>query len=151
MKTTNAEKEAMEAQGVKFDSTRLELAKKDEQDIPQSTGKHLVTILRDEKRTDIRLYTSSNGFKEVTGIRYWFNEDGVEKYYDIPLIDKNDKPHYLIARFADINEGDKLEMEYIKKGKGGFIEITKVGSASGELPIVNLDESDEDPAPSLDD
>jgi hypothetical protein len=86
----------------------------------------------------------------VTGIRYWFNEDGVEKFYDIPLIDKNDKPHYLIARFADINEGDKLEMEYIKKGKGGFIEITKVASGLGELPVVHLDEGDEEPIPGLD-
>lgn len=150
MKNTNEEKEALEATGVKFDSARLELAKKDEQDVPQSTGKHFVTILRDEKRKDIKLFTSSTGYKEVSGIRYWFDEDGIEKSYDVPLIDKNDKPHYLIARFADINEGDKLEIEYIKKGKGGFIEITKVASGSGELPIVNLDDSDEDTAPGLD-
>jgi hypothetical protein len=121
MKTTNVEKEKLEATGVKFDSTRLELAKKDDQEIPQSTGKHVVTILRDEKRTDIRLYTSCNGFKEVVGIRYWFNEDGAEKYYDVPLFDMNDKPHYLIAGFADINEGNKLEMSTSRRAKAASL------------------------------
>jgi hypothetical protein len=59
----------------------------------------------------------------------------------------------LIGRFAEINEGDKLEIEYIKKGKAGFIEIKKVGAAKaeeGEMPTIQLDESDEDARPSLD-
>lgn len=151
MKTTNAAKEALEAKGIKFETPRLELAKKDEHDIPQSTGKHFVTILRDEKRTDIRLYTSGTGYKEVTGIRYWFDEAGVEKYYDVPLIGKDDKPHYLIAHFSEINEGDKLEMEYVKKGKGGFIEVKKAGTGKvdGEIPTIQLDEDNEDARPSL--
>jgi len=142
MKNTAKAKEAMEAKGVKFDTPRLELAKKDEKGIPQSTGKHLCTILRDEIRDDIIIFTGANTQKEVKGIRYWFDEKGVEKYYDVPLFKKGttNEPDYRIARFSELNEGDKVVLEYVKKGDSGFISITK---ADGEVPTINLDEGDE--------
>jgi len=140
MKTTAKAIDSLKEKGVKFDAARLELAKKDERGIPQSTGKHLVTILRDERKDDIREYTGQSSFKEVVGIRYWFDENGTEKYYDVPLFMKGtkDQPDYRLAKFSELNEGDKITLEYIRKGERGFIDVKKVGE---ELPTVN--ESDE--------
>jgi hypothetical protein len=134
----------MEAKGIKFDTPRLELAKKDEKGVPQSNGVHKVTIVRDERRDDIIIFVGANTQKEVAGIRYWFDEAGVEKYYDVPLMGKDGKtPHYLISRFDEFTEGDKLVIQYVKKGDKGFIDVKKVGlDTDGEMPSIDYDESD---------
>jgi hypothetical protein len=151
MKTTSQAVKALEEKGITFDAPRLELAKKDENGVPRTTGKHICTILRDEKRIDIREYTGASSYKEVTGIRYWFNDNGVERFYDVPLFAKGtaDKPHYLISAFAELNEGDKVSLEYIKKGDKGFVEVQKVGSGNttthegDEIPVISLDDEED--------
>ena len=138
----------MEAKGVKFDSPRLELAKKDDKGVPVSTGQHMVKILRDERRDDIHEFTGTKSFKEVVGIRYWFDENGVEKYYDVPLFKKGtkDEPNYLISKFGELEEGDKIVIEFVKNGDRGFIDIKKVDA---DIPSINLDEGDEPGAKEL--
>ena len=77
----------------------------------------------------------SNSFKEVTGIRYWFDEAGIEKYYDVPLFKKGtkDEPNYLLSKFSELNEGDEITLEYIRKGDKGFIEWYCNGTPEGDL------------------
>jgi hypothetical protein len=142
MKTTSKAVDALREKGVEFPAqlNRLELAKKDAKGVPQSTGPHHVVILRDEKRDDIRVFTGANSYKEVAGIRYWFNENGQEKFYEVPLLDKSGRAHYLLEKFAELNEGDKIVIEYVRKGDKGFINIAK---AEEELPSINLYEGDE--------
>lgn len=131
MEGTKKAIEKLKEKGMKFEGfNRLELAKKNDKGIPTSTGKHTVELLRDEERDDIRLYKSQNSYKEVQGIRYWFDENGVEKYYDISLLDKEEeKPHYLLQKMAEFNEGDMLVLEYIQKGQGGYIDVKTVAEA----------------------
>jgi hypothetical protein len=138
MNTTSKAVNAMKDKGVQFDAVRLELAKKDANGIPQATGLHTLKVLRDERRTDIREYTGANSYKEVTGIRVWFDEGGIEKYYEFPLFSKEQKPHYLLKFFEEVEEGDQITLEYVKKGDKGFIDAKKVGPA---LPTIQLNES----------
>ncbi len=129
----------------------LELAKK-EGNTTVSTGIHQVKLLRGETGTKNNFMTG----KPEEGIDLYFEEDGVEKKYFIPTYvndknsDKFGKFHYLFERFADIPEGSFLEMEYIKKGKSGFIDV-RTGNPGlptisvdgvNEIPVVEDDEID---------
>jgi hypothetical protein len=122
-------------------SNWLELAKKDERGVPMPTGVHRVRLLRGEesRRTNFR------GIDEE-GIMLYFEEDGIEKQYFIPtyVSDKNSdnygKFHYLFENFANIEEGAELEMEYVKKGKAGFVNVKLVGKQQGyddeTIPVI---------------
>lgn len=145
MKTTQKAVKALSDAGMVFPTqgNRLDLVKKDAKNVPQSTGIHKVKILRDEKRMDIHVFISSTGFLEVQGIRFWFDEGGEEKFYDVPFFNKDDykrkdfkasdptnRPHYLLERFAEIEEGTELELEFMRRGTNGFIDVRKVGEES---------------------
>lgn len=130
--------------------TFLELAKKDERGIPQPNGIHTVKLLRGEE--DER--TNYKGILEE-GIMLYFEEEGIEKKYFIAkfINDKNSdnygKFHYLYERFADIEEGDELEMEYIRKGKTGYIDVRKVSDQ--EFPSESEPEISEEDIPIVED
>jgi hypothetical protein len=143
MKHTHDGIEELKAKGVQFDTPRLELAKKDEAGIPRSNGIHNVTILRDERRDDIIIFVGANTQKEVAGIRYWFDEGGIEKYYDVPFLGKDGKtPHYLISHFDELNEGDKVVIQYVKKGDKGYIDVQKAGgvTTADKVPTIHYDD-----------
>ena len=94
--------------------------------------------------------------KEVQGVNLLFEQDGIQKKYFVPTIGKDGKFHYLIERFADIEEGTELILEFQRK-KGsvqGFIDVKlaseveenaprepMVGIDDGEIPVI--EEKDE--------
>lgn len=118
----------------------LELAKKDDSGVPRSTGIHRVRLIKDELVKDVSVYVGKEKVIKVQGIRYYFFEDGEEKIYDVPLYQKDyylalakkepnppKKYHYLLDKFAEIDEGDEIEIEYVQKGFGdGYIDVRKV-------------------------
>lgn len=116
----------------------LELCPKNEKGIPTSNGVHHVKLLRGEVGENKDYKTQ----KMEEGIRLFFEEDGIEKQYFVPKLinDKNNekhgKFHYLFERFADIEEGDLLDMEFVKRGMKGFIDVRP----SGGVPLVNTDD-----------
>lgn len=117
----------------------LELAKKDAKGIPQSTGIHHVKLLRGEEGIN----KDFQG-KEQEGVWLFFYEGGVEKKYFVPKLvtdknnDKYGKFNYLFEKFADIEEGAFLTMEYVKKGMKGFVEV-KIDEV-GQMPQVTVKE-----------
>lgn len=108
-----------------------------------STGVHHVKLLRGEN-------SSKNNFKTgkpEEGVDLYFEEDGIEKKYFVPTYvndknsDKYGKFHYLFEKFADIPEGSLLELEYIKKGITGFIDVrAKGGNVSSHVAQITTDE-----------
>lgn len=118
-------------------SEYLELAKKDERGVPRSTGVHIVTLLRSE------LFTKNDEYhRNEEGMNLYFDEDGIEKKYFIStyVTDRNSpnfgKFHYLYQKFADIEEDTILEMEYIKKGIRGYVDV-RLHVSPGERKINN--------------
>ncbi|MCX6724221.1 MAG: hypothetical protein NT155_03580 [Candidatus Staskawiczbacteria bacterium] len=102
----------------------LELAKKNEKGVPMSTGVHIVTLLKCENATRDTEYRG-----EEKGINLIVDEDGVEKKYFVPMFvtDKNSpnygKFHYLFQKFEDIEEDTMLEMEFVRKGARGYVDV----------------------------
>lgn len=136
----------------------LELAKKDERGIPRTTGTHRVRFIKDEIVRDVNVFVGKEKTLKVQGIRYYFFENGEEKIYDVPLYQKDyyvalvkggkreNKYHYLLDKFADIEEGDEIEIEYIQKGEDGFIDVRRVSDGvvvSDDDFVVNEKKSEE--------
>lgn len=120
-------------------ATFLELAKKDDKGVPRSTGVHHVKLLRGEEATNKDFKTQ----KDVEGVKLFFEEDGIEKVYFVPkyVVDKNSdkygKFHYLFEKFADIEEGSLLEIEFVKKGLAGYVDVRAEGiSKVEEIPVI---------------
>lgn len=120
------------------------------------TGPHNVKLIGCENATNKDYKTQ----KEIKGVNLLFEEKGQSKKYFVPTLGDDGKFHYLIERFADIEEGTELILEYQRKEGSvrGFINVEVVGgeevktvSEEGEIPIINEDEIvKEDTEPGLD-
>lgn len=120
----------------------LELAKKDAKGIPQpypvENPVHHVKLLRGEEGTNKDFHG-----KEVEGVWLHFEEEGMEKKYFVPTYyndknsDKYGKFYYLFEKFAEVPEGSLLEIEYIRKGASGYIDVR---TESVNIPQVNSDD-----------
>lgn len=115
--------------------------------MPTPNGPHRVRTVSDRlvKGTD-------NNGNEITMVKYVLEEDGEQKFYRVPLKNKNDEVHYLVQRMAEIKEGQEIIMECLKKGPKNYIRVTEVGnSTEGEIeeddiPVINQDEEEMDDA-----
>ena len=104
----------------------------------RGTGKHLVKLVGCENAIN-RDYKTQ---KEVKGFNLLFEEKGEPKKYFVPILGEDKKFHYLIERFADIEEGTELILEYQRKEGSvrGFISVELAISEKvvndDEIPIV---------------
>lgn len=112
----------------------------------QVTGKHHVKLIEEK---------AINGKEFETGtpipmMRYIFEENGEQKQYDARMKDKKTgELHYFVQRMAEINEGDELILEMVKRGMKNVILVTKVGESTeidaddeelpDDVPTVELD------------
>ena len=132
-------KEALQAEPENvMRSAFLKLAEKDEKGVPRSTGVHHVKLIRGEKGTNKDFHG-----KVEEGVWLYFEEDGIEKKYfvqekynDKNQEDKYGKFYYLFEKFADIEEGTLLDIEFVKNGLRGYVDVRP---AEG-VPLVNIDE-----------
>jgi hypothetical protein len=120
-----------------------------EGDVVKSTGPHRVKLLGCEGATKEDYMTG----KKVRGVNLLFEEKGEKKKYFVPLLGEDKKFHYLIERFAEIEEGTELILEY-KRKKGsprGFIDVQIVGQETienGPQPqenVIDLAEEEKEP------
>jgi len=102
----------------------------------KSTGKHHVTLLEE------KLVEGKNFKGEVIPMmRYIFEENGEKKKYDAPLKNKDTgEPHYFVQSMSEVNEGEEIVLEMIKKGMKNVINVRRLGEASE----VETDEDIED-------
>ena len=87
----------------------------------RGTGPHKVKLIGCENATNKDYQTQ----KEVKGVNLLFEDNGEPKKYFVPTLGDDGKFHYLIERFADIEEGTELILEYQRKEGSvrGFINV----------------------------
>jgi hypothetical protein len=125
----------------------LELAKKDERGVPLpfpvDNPVHRVKLLRGEfAKRDTEFH------KDEQGVMLYFEEGDREVKYFVPMLNKEKKFHYLFERFQDIDEGAVLDMEFVKKGLKGFINVEEI---STEHEAVGEKVGEEDDIPVVED
>ena len=86
------------------------------------TGPHRVKILEDK----IRKGKDQEG-KIIDVMHYVLEEDGVKKFYEVPVKDKTGSLHYLVQRLSEIAEGQEIILEMKKRGIKNFISVAIVG------------------------
>ena len=111
----------------------------------RGTGPHRVKLIGCENATNKDYQTQ----KQVKGVNLLFEENGEQKKYFVPTLGDDRKFHYLIERFAGIEEGTELILEY-KRREGsvkGFINVEMVGeerveqpTGEVEIPVIEDDE-----------
>ena len=124
-------------------SDYLKLAVK-EGNAVRSTGPHKLRLIGCENAINKDYKTQ----EQVKGVNLLFEENGEPKKYFVPTLGEIGCFHYLIERFADIEEGAELILEY-KRREGsvrGFIDVRlaeeKVEQPAGEeeIPIIEDEE-----------
>lgn len=134
-------KQLMQKAGIYPD---LKLLVKVEGQAPRATGPHKVKVL-EEKVVMGKDYTSG---KEREEMRYTLEEDGEKKIYQVPLKDKNGDLHYLIQRFAEIEEGEEIVLEAKYKGGRNFINVIRLNQGGTEqitdeeIPVIEEEMED---------
>ena len=126
-------------------SEYLKLAVK-EGDAVRGTGPHNVKLVGCENATNKDYRTQ----QEVRGVNLLFEEKGEKKKYFVPILGSDQRFHYLVERFADIEEGTELILEYKRKEGSvrGFIDVRVAGEegvdqpAEDDIPVVE-EENDE--------
>ena len=98
----------------------------------RGTGPHKVKLVGCENATNKDYQTQ----KQVRGVNLLFEENGQPKKYFVPTIGDDGKFHYLIERFADIEEGTELVLEYQRREGSvrGFINVEVAGEEGVEQP-----------------
>ena len=98
----------------------------------RGTGPHHVKLIGCENATNKDYQTQ----KQVRGVNLLFEENGQPKKYFVPTIGDDGKFHYLIERFADIEEGTELVLEYQRREGSvrGFINVEVAGEEGVEQP-----------------
>lgn len=113
---------------------KLRLAIKEEGKAPKPTGPHRVTLVEDKL-----INGKNNDGVVVPMVRYIFDEDGEHKRYDVPLKTADGEVHYLVQRFAELQEGQELILEMKKRGPKNYVSVSVVGH-SGEAEVGDNDD-----------
>lgn len=111
-------------------SEYLKLAVKEGKAV-RGTGPHRVKLMgcKNAKNKDYQTQ------QEVKGVDLLFKENGEPKRYFVPILGNDGKFHYLIERFAEIEEGTELILEYQRRS----------GSAKGFISV-QIAEKEEEPS-----
>ena len=120
----------------------LQMFRKDERGVPQPTGPKKLKKLRDETK----LGEDFRGVQRQE-LHTWVEDEGQEKLWVTPVFKRNDdgtydknELHYLIPALAQIEDGEWFIAQGRRKGKGAFVEVSKVVHEG----VVNLDEHGEE-------
>jgi hypothetical protein len=106
----------------------LRLAQQVEGGGVQSTGRHVVTLVKDALSKRINPRTG----KEEYIVWYYVKEDGIEKRYAVPVKDDNGELHYLVQRLGVLKPGTEVALEYKRKGMKGYIAVEVLSENSEE-------------------
>lgn len=126
-------------------SDYLKLAVK-EGNAVRGTGPHTVKLIGCENAVNKDYQTQ----QEVKGINLLFEEKGISKKYFVPTLGDDGKFHYLIERFAEIEEGTELTLEYQRREGSvkGFINVqlaTEEGVKVDSEKVIDIEKEIEIP------
>jgi len=123
----------MKDHGFEFGIPWLQLGIKQEGGGTKSTGIHFVKVLEEPKM--VKGSDVMTG-KEMDVFELFLDEAGQKKKYHVPLLNKEEEPHYLLSRLADIPVGEKFSLEMKSKGIKNYIEVGYPLEVSDEIPII---------------
>lgn len=117
----------------------LQLATQQERGGVKSTGPHTVKII-EEKLINTTNYETG---KQVPTMRYFFEENGERKQYDVEVKDKNGNLDYRIQKISQFEIGQILVIEVKKKGIKNYTDIRLSDNEvkEDEIPVINENEN----------
>lgn len=117
----------------------LQLAIHQERGGIKSTGPHTVKII-EEKLINTTNYETG---KQVPTMRYFLEENGEKRQYDVEVKDINGNLDYRIQKMAQFEVGQVLILEVKKNGKKNYTDmrLAEEGEATNEIPIINQEEN----------
>jgi hypothetical protein len=86
------------------------------------TGAHKVKLIEDKIKKG-----KDNDGKIIDVVHYIVEEDGVKKFYEVPVKDKTGNLHYLNQKLSEIPEGCEVILEMKKRGIKNYISVSLVG------------------------
>lgn len=89
-----------------------------------STGSHKVKFLEDS--VVLGKDQQGNPRKEI---RYIVEEDGVKYRWQVPILNKEQQPHYLIEQLMEIKVGEEVILEMKRRGARNYILVIRGGGA----------------------
>lgn len=102
----------------------------------KTTGPHTVTF------TEEPIVVVGKDFegKERKELKFIIKEDGEQKRWNVPILNKLGEPNYLLERLLDVKVGDIRILEMMRRGPRNYIDVRKVDEEPQEPPL----EDDED-------
>ena len=61
--------------------------------------------------------------------------------WNVPVLNKDGNLHYLVAKLAEVEEGEELYVELKHNGAKSFIDVQR---SVGDLPSIDVDENSEE-------
>jgi hypothetical protein len=103
-----------------------------------STGKHYVRLIEEKVINGKEFGTD----EVIPKMRYIFEENGEKKSYDARMKDKQTgELHYFVQSMSNVEEGEEIIIEMIKKGMKNVINVQKLGTAAQvEIQDEDIDE-----------
>jgi len=121
---------------------RLQLGTKIDGGGVKSTGKHIVKLISQKAVKGQDFHTN----EERAEIEYVFEEDGIEKFYRVPVKNKVNKLHYLIRAMAGVINGEEISLEMKSSGGKNFVELNHMGGVEEDLDEPADEEEEESKA-----
>lgn len=108
----------------------------------ESTGPHTVKFIEEP----IVVVGKNFEGEERKELRFILEENGELKRWNVPILNKQGQPNYLLERLLDVKVGDERILEMMRKGGRNHIDVRMVGEEPHEVhPSEDDDEiADED-------
>lgn len=94
----------------------------------KSTGPHRVKFISDRSVMGKDPMT----MKERQEIEFIVEENGVRKTWKVPLLNKENKPNYLLEKLSEIEENEEVILEGKKSGPKNFTSIARLNQTEVE-------------------
>ena len=99
----------------------LQLGAKVEGGGVNSTGEHTLKFISDQKVMGVDFMTK----QPREEMEYIFEENGMKKRYNVPLLNKEGKIHYFLVRMNDCQYGETIILEMKKDGPKNYIDFKR--------------------------
>jgi len=101
------------------------------------TGAHTLKFISDRKVMGVDFMTK----QPREEMEYVFEEGGMKKRYNVPILNKNEELHYFLQRMNDCEYGEVIILEMKKDGMKNFIDFKRSGgevdNSTDNIPVVN--------------
>jgi hypothetical protein len=112
----------------KMKKPRLSLGDQTEKGGVDPNGPHRIRIVADGRMTTV---LDRRIGKDVEAISVPVEEGGIEKEWVVRVKDPEGNLHYLIPKLAELEPGDEVVVEMMRRGLKAYISVKKAGKEVG--------------------